>query len=66
MGIHKITTIRGFSEKHPAFTVPGLRNLRFHQEVNGFADAFLTVGRKVLIDEDQFFECLDRINGRAS
>jgi hypothetical protein len=61
-----IFSIRQFSERYPAYTQAALRGLRFYQETNGFADAFLNQGRKVLIDEDKFFACLDRINGRAS
>jgi hypothetical protein len=59
-------TISGFSEKHQAFSPASLRNLRFYQNENGFSDAFLTLGRKVLIDEEMFFQCLDRINCRES
>ena len=65
MSTRNLSTINGFSAKHPAFTQSGLRNLRFYQNVNGFSDAFLTLGRRVLIDEDKFFECLDRLNDKG-
>jgi len=43
-----LLTIRQFSEKHIAFTQGGLRALRFNAATNGFSQAFVTVGRKVL------------------
>ncbi|NEX19756.1 hypothetical protein G3480_05410 [Thiorhodococcus mannitoliphagus] len=33
----------------------GLRHLIFYAETNGFASAFNRVGRRVLIDESEFF-----------
>ena len=65
MSTRKVSTISGFSGKHPAFSPSALRNLRFYQKENGFSDAFLTLGRRVLIDEEKFFECLDRLNGKG-
>ena len=57
------STIPAFAEKHAAaFTVPGLRWLRFNQKTNGFAEAFVAVGRRVLIDEERFFECIEKLN----
>lgn len=52
----------------------GLRHLIFHENTNGFATAFKRVGRRVLIDEVEFFACVDRqnqstelpVNGNAS
>lgn len=40
----------------------GLRHLVFHAEGNGFKDAFVRVGRRVLIDEAKFFECIKHQN----
>ncbi len=40
--------------------IGGLRNLMFFREANGFATAFKKVGRRVLIDEAEFFECCNR------
>jgi len=45
--------------------VSSLRWLRFNQETNGFADAFVTVGRRVLIDEGKFFDAIERQNRQA-
>ncbi len=37
----------------------GLRHLVFNENTNGFKKAFKRVGRRVLIDERVFFECVD-------
>lgn len=58
-----LSTFSSFAERYSnAFTEPGLRWTRFNCERNGFAGAFVKVGRRVLIDEDRFFECIDRQN----
>jgi hypothetical protein len=44
----------------------GLRHLRFHAETNGFHSAFKQVGRRVLVDEVEFFRCLERRNQGAA
>jgi len=61
-----LLTIRLFSEKHPSFSQAALRNIRFHQDTNGFAPAFVCVGRRVLIDEDAFFQVIRQQNARAA
>lgn len=43
----------------------GLRHLIFNAKINGFAPAFKRVGRRVLVDESAFFECVERQNGGA-
>jgi hypothetical protein len=43
----------------------GLRHMIFYKETNGFATAFKKVGRRVLIDETEFFACIKRKNGGA-
>ena len=43
--------------------VGGLRHLIFHAETNGFKSAFKRVGRRILVDEAAFFECVERQNG---
>ncbi len=59
-------TIKQFAEKHPVFTQSSLRWLRFNQGTNGFADAFRCVGRRVLINEDRFFELIEEQNSRTA
>ncbi|MBL1265727.1 hypothetical protein [Candidatus Methylomicrobium oryzae] len=43
----------------------GLRHLIFNKDSNGFSTAFKKVGRRVLIDEAEFFACIERKNGGA-
>lgn len=38
----------------------GLRHLMFHRETNGFAPAFVKCGRRVLVNETEFFNCISR------
>ena len=38
----------------------GLRHLMLNRHVNGFAPAFVKCGRRVLIDEGVFFQCIAR------
>jgi hypothetical protein len=59
-----LLTVRQFTEAHPAFTHGGLRWLLFHRQQNGLERAVVKVGRKVLIDVDQFFLWLAQQNGR--
>ena len=40
-------------------TEKSLRQLIFYENTNGFASAFKRVGRRVLIDEAEFFKCVD-------
>lgn len=44
----------------------GLRHLIFHAQTNGFETAFKRVGRRVLVDEAEFFRCVEASNGKAS
>ncbi|NOT10990.1 MAG: hypothetical protein HOP23_04005 [Methylococcaceae bacterium] len=62
-----IHTVRQFQEKHPAFTIGGLRSLIFHEHTNGLAKAgaVLRIGRKVLIDEFKFLKWIESQNGGA-
>ena len=58
----ELKTISQFSKRHPAFPEGGLRWMRFCSADNGYADAFVKVGRRVLIDEDRFFEIIREQN----
>ena len=40
----------------------GLRHLVFHEHTNGFAKCVRRVGRRVLIDENAFFEWVEEQN----
>jgi len=58
MAIPTLLTVNQFSEKHPAFPKGGLRHRIFHSEINGLkaSGALVRNGRRVLIDEEKFFE----------
>lgn len=40
----------------------GLRHLIFNEKTNGFSSAFKRVGRRVLVDEREFFRIVDEQN----
>jgi hypothetical protein len=56
-------TVNQFCDKHPFITLGGLRANIFHAESNGLNNALRRIGRKILIDEDAYFDWLDSING---
>jgi hypothetical protein len=69
----RLIPITKWPEHHDWPPVGGLRHLRFHAEPrvnsrgevipgNGFASAFKTVGARVLVDESEFFRCVDARN----
>jgi hypothetical protein len=66
--LRELRTVRQFSERYPAWTEPGIRNLILNAEPRltslnaqipgnglGEAGAIVRVGRRVLIDEQRFF-----------
>ena len=57
-------TVKQFCQQYPVFTQGGMRWLLFHRQQNGLDHAVVKVGRKVLIDVDQFFLWLEQQNGR--
>lgn len=73
-----IINVRQFSKRNPAFTESALRNLIFKADErpganctipgNGLieAGAVVRIGRKVLIDEDRFFEWVEAQNKRGA
>lgn len=58
------STVRQFVERHPAFTVGGMRHQIFHEETNGLKNygAIVRNGRKVLINEPKYFAWLEAQN----
>ena len=60
MVIPTLHTFKQFSKKHHAFPEGGLRFRIFHEETNGMKAAGVIVrnGRRVLIDEERFFDLL--------
>lgn len=58
-------TVTAFAKKHAeAKAWPGseaaIWALRADAPENGFGDAFITVGRRVLIDEEKFWKCVKK------
>ena len=60
MAIPTLSTVKQFNQRHPAFPEGGLRHRIFHAETNGLLESGVIVrnGRRVLIDEEKFFEWL--------
>lgn len=58
--IPPLSTVKQFCIKYPAFTHGGLRDRIFHADSNGLnkLGAILRNGRRVLIDEEKFFQWL--------
>lgn len=59
----KLIPVPKWNEHHDWPPLGGLRHLIFNSDKNGFGSAFLRVGRRVLIDENEFFRCVERMNG---
>ncbi len=57
-------TVQQFTERHPAFTIGGIRSLIFNEVANGLATsgAIIRIGRKILIEETAFFHWLAEQN----
>ena len=62
----RILTVQQWKQQHEWPSEGGLRYLIFNSERNGFSGAFLRIGRRVLIDEKKFFECVDRVGTQSS
>lgn len=61
----RLLTINNFIEEHKSFASHGgIRHLIFqsHNNQNGFQTAFKRIGSRVLIDENEFFQCVERNN----
>lgn len=59
----RLIPVPEWNKHHSWPPIGGLRHLIFHAETNGFATAFKRVGRRVLIDEAEFFNCIAKQNG---
>ena len=59
----RLIPVSKWNDHHVYPTQGGLRSLIFNAESNGFNLAFKRVGRRVLVDEREFFQAIDRING---
>ncbi len=55
-------TVKLLAEKHPGFSESFLRYLIFNADKNGFDKCVVRIGRKVLIDEDEFLKWVKENN----
>lgn len=62
----RLIPITQWNEHHPWPPAGGMRHLRFFCKTNGFESAFKKVGTRVLVDEREFFRCVERANGQAA
>ena len=54
----RLIPVADWPKFHPWPPIGGLRHLLFHRRSNGFERAVVRSGRRLLIDEAAFFECL--------
>lgn len=52
----RVIPLTDWSKYHPWPPLGGLRHLAFHAKQNGFDRVIRRVGRRILIDEDAFFD----------
>lgn len=60
MTVPTLLTVKQFNQKHPAFPIGGLRHRIFYAKQNGLdgSGALVRNGRRVLINEERFFDWL--------
>lgn len=62
----RLATVKTIPQIYPgAFTEASVRWLIFHEKVNGFTQCVRRLGKKVLIDLDQFESWIDEQQGGA-
>ncbi len=59
MIIPNLLTKKQFIEKHSAFTKGGLDAQLFNRKKNGLDSAIIQNGRRILINEEKFFQWLE-------
>jgi hypothetical protein len=61
------STVQQFVERHPAFTLGGMRAQIFNEDTNGLKEsgAIVRNGRRVLIKESAYFAWLENQNKAA-
>lgn len=55
-GQSRLIPVTRWNDYHVWPPIGGLRHLIFNEETNGFSKCVVRVGRRVLIDEDRFFQ----------
>ena len=60
----RLLTVSQFASEYPAFSQASLRHLIFDASTNGFCKVLRRIGkRKILIDEQAFFQWVDQQQG---
>ena len=59
----QLLTVSQFAKKHVAFSEASLRWLIFNSSKNNFSPVLRRVGRRILLDESEFFAWIDKQNG---
>ncbi|WP_154017770.1 DNA-binding protein [Candidatus Protochlamydia phocaeensis] len=62
----KLSTVKHFCSKFSWPSESALRAIILNASTNGFQSAIKRVGRRVLIDEQEFFKCINRIQERTT
>lgn len=60
--INRLIPVSDWNKYHDWPPAGGLRHLIFNEQTNGFSSAFKRVGKRVLIDEANFFACIEKLN----
>ena len=60
---NRLIPLTKWPQYHPWPPIGGLRHLVFYSEKNGFARVIRRVGRRLLIDEAEFFKWADSTGG---
>lgn len=63
--VAQLFTVKQLAQKYPAFSEGSLRYLLFNRERNGLDRAVIQIGRRVLIDEQEFVAWLRQQKGGA-
>ena len=56
----RLIPVTQWKDYHPWPPIGGLRHLIFFEETNGFKHCVVRLGRRVLINEDKFFEWVEQ------
>lgn len=62
----RLYSIKEWIKRHPSMKEGGIRHLIFYGQQNGFDAVIKRVGRRVYIDEDDFFLWIEKENPKPS
>ena len=63
-GTRRLIPVNSWKNYHDWPPTAGMRHLVFHAAKNGFDKVIRRVGRRVLIDEEAFFQWVDEQNAK--